>query len=110
MTATGMRRLRFTSRTISIGLTLDLGGAGRHVAGGVIEVQLEAVRAGLLEQSGVGDPSARCDAVERRHHRNPDGRFDQPQMFQVLVGAERHDRLGRVASPPPQTNRCGFRR
>ena len=48
-------------------LPFDVGGARRHVAGGVIDVQLEAVRAGLLEQSGVGGPSARRDAVERRH-------------------------------------------
>ena len=42
------------------GLALDLGGAHRHVAGGVIEVQLEAVGAGLLDQARVGRSSRRA--------------------------------------------------
>ncbi len=43
-------------------LPFDLGGARAHVAGGVVEVQLEAVRAGLLEQLRVAEPAAvrRC--------------------------------------------------
>src|SRR4029079_6355798 len=54
-------------------LTLHLRGAARHVAGGVIEVELETVRTGFLELSGIGRPSAGRDAVERRQNRYPHG-------------------------------------
>ncbi len=37
---------------------------------GVIDVQLDAVRAGLLEQPGVGGPASRRHAVERTPHRD----------------------------------------
>ena len=47
------------------GLPFDIRGAHGHVAGGVKQVQLEAVRAGVFEQLRVGDPAARRDAVER---------------------------------------------
>ena len=48
LTATGMRSAALHLAHDLDGLPLDLGRARRHVAGGVIEVQLEAVRAGLL--------------------------------------------------------------
>ena len=88
--ATGMRTLRLTSRTISMRLAFDVGRAQRHVAGGVVDVQLEPVGAGLLEQPRVVDPPAGRDAVERGHHRNADGGLDPAQMLEVLVGPERH--------------------
>ena len=42
--------VRFTSRTISMACRSTSAALDRHVAGGVIEVQLEAVGAGLFEQ------------------------------------------------------------
>ena len=95
LTATGMRRLRFTSRTMSIACSLHVGGARAHVAGRVIDVQLEAVRAGLLEQPRVRDPAARSDSVERGDDRDVDCLLHRPQMLEIFVGAERDQRVGR---------------
>jgi hypothetical protein len=78
-------------------LPFDIGGARAHVAGGVIDVQLEAVGAGFLELSRVAEPAAVCHAVERRHHRDAHRFLDPAEMLEILVRPERQQRFGREA-------------
>ena len=82
-------RLRFTSRTDVDGLPLDLGGAHRHVAGGVIQVQLERIGAGLLEQlrdrrSSRPRVTPLSDAITGM----PNRLFDPAQVLEILVGPQ----------------------
>ena len=88
MTATGILHGALHLAQSVDGLPFDVRGAHGHVAGGVIQVQLEAVGAGVFEQLRVGDPAARRDAVERGDHRNADRALDPAQMLEVLVGPE----------------------
>jgi len=81
---------------------LDLAASQLGIGGNVVDVQLERVRAGLLDLPGVRDPAARRDTVEAADDRDVHGRLGPPDVLEVGVGAEvvaRHvrevrDRLG----------------
>ena len=79
-------------------LALDLGGARRHVAGGVIEVQLEAVGARLARAAARIRASRRgvmplSDAITGMSTAS----LITPQVLEVLVGPERQERIGAKA-------------
>ena len=65
---------------------LDLASRQLGIGGNVVDVQLERVRAGLLDLPGVGDPAARRDAVEAADDRDAHGCLGPPDVFEVSVG------------------------
>ena len=54
----------------------------------MVDVELERVRARLLEQPRVLEPSAGRHAVERGDHGHGDGLADATELLEVAVGAE----------------------
>jgi hypothetical protein len=66
---------------------LDLGAVQLGAGGDEVDVQLQGVGAGLLEQGGLLDPAAGGDAVEAGDHRDLQAGPDLLDQHQVAVGA-----------------------
>ena len=64
---------------------LDRHGIFEKVRGDVIEVQLQGIGAGLLDQPGVVQPPFRFGAVQRGDHRHADAPFDPQQQLEIVV-------------------------
>ena len=79
------------------GALLDIAPRLERVGRELVDVDLEGVGAGLLDQARVLDPALGGRAVQGRDHGDLDCRLDPLDLLQVVVRAEREDlRLGQV--------------